>query len=61
MYDWIQAGAHVYVCGDADRMARDVQSALLEIARDHGGLDEEGARQWLDDLAAQGRYARDVY
>jgi len=61
VYDWIQAGAHVYVCGDADRMARDVHAALLEIARDHGGLDEEGARQWLDDLAAQGRYARDVY
>ena len=61
VYDWLQAGAHVYVCGDAERMARDVHAALLEIARDHGGLDEEGARQWLDDLAAQGRYARDVY
>jgi sulfite reductase (NADPH) flavoprotein alpha-component len=61
VYDWIQGGAHVYVCGDATRMARDVHAALLEIARDQGGLDEEGARQWLDDLAAQGRYARDVY
>ncbi|WP_066459178.1 assimilatory sulfite reductase (NADPH) flavoprotein subunit [Castellaniella caeni] len=61
VYDWIQAGAHVYVCGDANRMARDVNAALLEIARDQGGLDEEGARQWLDDLSAQGRYARDVY
>ena len=35
--------------------------ALLDIARDQGGLSEDGARQWLDDLAAQGRYARDVY
>lgn len=61
VYDWIQAGAHVYVCGDAERMARDVHAALLDIARDHGGLNDEGARQWLDDLAAQGRYARDVY
>lgn len=61
IYDWIQAGAHLYVCGNAERMARDVHAALLEIARDQGGLDEEGARQWLDDLAAQGRYARDVY
>jgi len=61
VYDWIQGGAHVYVCGDADRMARDVHAALLEIARDQGGLSEDGARQWLDDLAAQGRYARDVY
>ena len=61
VYDWIQAGAHLYVCGDAERMARDVHAALLDIARDHGGLDDEGARQWLDALAAQGRYARDVY
>ncbi|MGB6241081.1 MAG: assimilatory sulfite reductase (NADPH) flavoprotein subunit [Castellaniella sp.] len=61
VYDWIQAGAHVYVCGDADHMARDVQAALLDIARDQGGLSEEGARQWLDELSAQGRYARDVY
>lgn len=61
LYDWVQAGAHLYVCGDATHMARDVHSALLEIARDQGGLDEEGAKQWLDDLAAQGRYARDVY
>ena len=61
VYDWVQAGAHVYVCGDATRMARDVHATLLEIARDQGGLDEEGARQWLDELAAQGRYARDVY
>ena len=51
----------VYVCGDADHMARDVHAALLEIARDQGGLSEEGARLWLDELSAQGRYARDVY
>lgn len=61
VYDWIQTGAHVYVCGDATHMARDVHNALIEIARGQGALDEEGARQWLDDLAAQGRYARDVY
>lgn len=61
LYDWIQGGAHVYVCGDATRMARDVQQALLRIARQEGGLDEVQAKEWLDDLAAQGRYARDVY
>lgn len=61
VYDWIQTGAHVYVCGDATHMARDVHNALIEIARDQGALDEDGARQWLDELAAQGRYARDVY
>jgi sulfite reductase (NADPH) flavoprotein alpha-component len=61
LYAWIQDGAHVYVCGDATRMAKDVHQALLDIARQEGGLDDEQARAWLDDLAAQGRYARDVY
>ncbi|WP_322996402.1 assimilatory sulfite reductase (NADPH) flavoprotein subunit [Castellaniella sp.] len=61
VYEWIQAGAHVYVCGDANHMARDVQAALLDIACDQGGLSDEGARLWLDELTAQGRYARDVY
>jgi len=61
LYDWIQSGAHVYVCGDATRMAKDVHRTLLRIAQGEGGLDEEQARQWLEDLASQGRYARDVY
>ena len=61
LYDWIQTGAYVYVCGDASRMAKDVHQALLTIAQTEGGLDETQAKQWLDDLAAQGRYARDVY
>ncbi|NGM88691.1 assimilatory sulfite reductase (NADPH) flavoprotein subunit [Parapusillimonas sp. SGNA-6] len=61
VYAWIQGGAHVYVCGDATRMAKDVHQALLDIARQEGALDEAEAKQWLDDLAAQGRYARDVY
>lgn len=61
LYEWIQGGAHVYVCGDATRMAGDVHQALLQIARQEGGLDAEHAKSWLDELAAQGRYARDVY
>jgi sulfite reductase (NADPH) flavoprotein alpha-component len=61
VYDWIQAGAYVYVCGDATRMAKDVHQTLLRIAQNEGGLDEAQAKLWLDDLAAQGRYARDVY
>ncbi|TAL88329.1 MAG: assimilatory sulfite reductase (NADPH) flavoprotein subunit [Candidimonas sp.] len=61
VYDWIEAGAHVYVCGDANRMAKDVQQTLLKIAQTQGSLDLEQAKQWLDNLAAQGRYARDVY
>lgn len=61
VFAWISGGAHVYVCGDATRMARDVHAALLDIGREHGGLDADAAGAWLADLAAQGRYARDVY
>lgn len=61
VYAWIQGGAHVYVCGDANHMAKDVHQALQDIAQQAGGLNPEQARAWLDELAAQGRYARDVY
>ena len=58
---WLEGGAHVYVCGDATRMARDVHAALLDIIATHGGRSAEDAAGYLDDLQAQGRYARDVY
>lgn len=61
VFAWLQDGAHFYVCGDATRMARDVEQALLALAARHGGLDAEGAREWLAELRQQGRYARDVY
>ncbi len=61
VWDWLQSGAHFYVCGDATRMAPDVNSALLQIGQQHGGLSDEAAGEWLADLTAQGRYLRDVY
>jgi sulfite reductase (NADPH) flavoprotein alpha-component len=61
VYAWIQGGAHIYVCGDANQMAKDVHQTLQEIARQEGGLDADQARSWLEELSAQGRYARDVY
>ena len=61
VWDWLQSGAHFYVCGDATRMAPDVNSALLQIGQQHGGLSAETAGEWLADLTAQGRYLRDVY
>jgi sulfite reductase (NADPH) flavoprotein alpha-component len=61
LYDWIEGGAHVYVCGDANHMAKDVQQALLQIAITAGGKSREAAEAWLADLAREGRYARDVY
>lgn len=61
LFAWLQEGAHLYVCGDAARMARDVEAALLAVIARHGGLDDDGARDYLDALQQQGRYARDVY
>jgi sulfite reductase (NADPH) flavoprotein alpha-component len=58
---WLQDGAAVYVCGDAARMAKDVDAALRAIARSEGGMDEDQARAWIVALARQGRYRRDVY
>jgi len=61
VFDWLQGGAHLYVCGDATRMARDVHAALVEIIATHGGKSADDASDYLNDLQAQGRYARDVY
>jgi sulfite reductase (NADPH) flavoprotein alpha-component len=61
IYDWLQNGAHLYVCGDADHMAVDVNEALLAIARKEGGFGAEAAVDFLKDLKTSGRYQRDVY
>ncbi|WNL48024.1 assimilatory sulfite reductase (NADPH) flavoprotein subunit [Dyella sp. BiH032] len=61
LYAWLKDGAHLYVCGDAKHMAKDVHTALLDVAVTHGGLSTDDATAWLADLLQQGRYARDVY
>jgi len=61
LFAWLENGAHLYVCGDATRMARDVEAALLDVVASHGGKDADGARDYLSALQQQGRYARDVY
>lgn len=61
LWSWLQDGAHFYVCGDASRMAKDVDRALREIAMAHGGLDADEAAAYLKQLSAAKRYARDVY
>jgi sulfite reductase (NADPH) flavoprotein alpha-component len=61
VFAWLQDGAHLYVCGDATRMAKDVHGALREIIATHGGKSTEEAADYLNDLQAQGRYSRDVY
>ncbi|MDQ0797660.1 bifunctional nitrate reductase/sulfite reductase flavoprotein subunit alpha [Streptomyces sp. B1I3] len=61
LWSWLQEGAHFYVCGDASRMAKDVDRALRDIAAAHGGLQEEAAAAYVKQLAADKRYVRDVY
>ena len=61
LWRWLQDGARVYVCGDATRMAKDVDAALRQVAARQGGLDEAQAKDWIVALARQGRYLRDVY
>lgn len=61
LFAWIERGAHVYVCGDATQMARDVQTALLDVVAEHGGLSADDAQEYLAGLRDAGRYQRDVY
>jgi cytochrome P450 / NADPH-cytochrome P450 reductase len=61
VWQMIQAGASVYVCGDASRMAPDVRHAFATIYRDRTGADESGAERWLDEMARQNRYLVDVW
>jgi sulfite reductase (NADPH) flavoprotein alpha-component len=61
VYQWLEEGAHLYVCGDANQMAKDVESALLEIFRTHGGKSDEEAKAYLLSLRKAKRYQKDVY
>ena len=61
LFDWLENGATLYVCGDATRMAPDVHAALAGAIAKHGGLSSEAAGERLDRLGADGRYLRDVY
>lgn len=61
VWRWIQQGAHIYVCGDANRMARDVEQALVAVVAEHGGMDVEQADEFLSELRIERRYQRDVY
>ncbi len=61
LYDWLERGATLYVCGDAERMAPDVDAALAAVVARHGGLQPDAAREYLATLAAERRYLRDVY
>jgi sulfite reductase (NADPH) flavoprotein alpha-component len=61
LWAWLKNGAHFYVCGDAQRMAKDVEAALTEISAKAGQMSEAAARDFIAELKAAGRYQADVY
>ena len=61
MWKWLEAGACLYVCGDASRMAKDVDASLHQIVEKHGGKSEDEAKSYVKNLKKEKRYQRDVY
>ncbi|MEM6588708.1 MAG: sulfite reductase flavoprotein subunit alpha [Pseudomonadota bacterium] len=61
LYGALEEGGHFYVCGDATRMAKDVDAALHRVVAEHGGLSEEAAVEYVNMLKREKRYVRDVY
>ena len=61
VWNWLEGGAHFYVCGDAKYMAVDVEKELLALIQKFGKVDEEGAQAYLKQLKDDHRYQRDVY
>jgi len=61
LWTWLTKGAHVYVCGDAKRMAKDVEIALVDIVAEHGARSAEEAVLFVANLKKVGRYQQDVY
>lgn len=61
LYDWLEKGAHFYVCGDAQRMAKDVDSALKQIIQQQGGVTVEKAEEYIKSLQLSNRYQADIY
>lgn len=61
LFEWLQQGAHLYICGDEKHMAHDVHTTLLSIIEKEGGLSREKAEEYLAEMQQQKRYQRDVY
>ena len=61
VWQWIQEGAYLFVCGDASKMAKDVDQALQHIAQEEGKLDPLAARAYFKEMRKEKRYLRDVY
>jgi sulfite reductase (NADPH) flavoprotein alpha-component len=61
LWTWLAEGAHLYVCGDAKRMAKDVEIALVDVVAQHGPRSAEEAAAFVANLKKVGRYQQDVY
>ena len=61
IWQWLEEGAEFFVCGDAKRMAKDVDATLRRIIEKEGGKSSEGAAEYMEKLKREKRYKRDVY
>lgn len=61
VFAWLEEGGHFYVCGDATRMAKDVDKALHQLVSAHGGMSSDAATEYVNSLKREKRYVRDVY
>ncbi|CAN5174829.1 hypothetical protein BH20VER2_BH20VER2_00050 [soil metagenome] len=61
LWKWLEAGAHFFVCGDAKRMAKDVDAALHKTIQEQGAMDAERASEYVEKMKQEKRYKRDVY
>ena len=61
LWQWLQEGAYFYICGDASKMAKDVEQALLDVIAKEGNLSPDEAEDYLNELREEKRYQRDVY
>lgn len=61
VFQWLEEGAYLYVCGDAEHMAKDVHEALVAIVQQHGGKNQQEAESYLSEMRRAKRYQKDVY
>ncbi len=61
IWNWLRDGSYIYVCGDASRMAKDVENALLDVIQKEGNMNKEQAEDFIDELRTESRYLRDIY
>jgi sulfite reductase (NADPH) flavoprotein alpha-component len=61
LFEWLENGAYFFVCGDADKMAKDVDKALHEIIQQQGNMDQQQAGEYVEKLKQDKRYLRDIY